>query len=101
MRDLSDRVRTLLDRPNMDKLFAHTLKYLLKMVVFDHSFSLKKDCMIYKTYVHIRVAHGRFERVNLQKKMPGSDTYFFENCIPLGIQKRPNEKIDVCPCKIY
>ena len=38
-------------------------------------------------------AHGVPKGVNLQKKLPGSDTYFFEKHIPLGIQKRPNENI--------
>ena len=28
-----------------------------------------------------------------KKKLPGSDTYFFEKYISLGIQKRPNENI--------
>ena len=37
--------------------------------------------------------HGGLERVNLQKKMPGSDTYIFDMYIPLGIGKRPNENI--------
>ena len=37
--------------------------------------------------------HGVPKGVNLQKKLPGSDTYFFEKYIPLGIQKRPNENI--------
>ena len=37
--------------------------------------------------------HGVPKGVNLQKEMPGSDTYFFERYIPLGIQKRPNEDI--------
>ena len=37
--------------------------------------------------------HGGLERVNLQKKMPGSDTYIFDKYIPLGIGKRPNENI--------
>ena len=38
-------------------------------------------------------AHGVPKWVNLQKKMPGSDTYFFEKHIPLGIQNRLNENI--------
>ena len=37
--------------------------------------------------------HGGLERVNLQKKMSGSDTYIFDVYIPLGIGKRPNENI--------
>ena len=37
--------------------------------------------------------HGGLERVNLQKKMPDSDTYIFDMFIPLGIGKRPNENI--------
>ena len=39
------------------------------------------------------IGHGVPKGVNLQKKMPGSDTYFFEKYIPLGIQKRLNENI--------
>ena len=33
------------------------------------------------------------ERGQFTKKLPGSDTYFFEKYIPIGIQKSPNEKI--------
>ena len=33
------------------------------------------------------------ERGQFTKQMPGSETYFFEKYIPLGIQKRLNENI--------
>ena len=51
-----------------------------------------KHCVL-ENCSYVFSPHGVPKGVNLQKKLPGSDTYFFENYIPLGIQKRLNENI--------
>ena len=54
---------------------------------------IPKSKIFYLCQELVPPAHGGLERVNLQKKMPGSDNYIFDMYIPLGIKTRPNENI--------
>ena len=60
-----------------------------------HKTNLYSVCIILSIFKDISCSgvHGGLERVNLQKKIPGSDTYIFDMYIPLGIKTRPNENI--------
>ena len=90
--ELLPRFKAML--PNLPKI--KTIIYMEDQLQKTSTAGFKEgvDIIAFRSVVsNVSWYHGGLERANLQKKMPGSNTYIFYMYIPLGNKKRPNENI--------
>ena len=87
------KLNTLIDRESLLSRLIMLRKLIRQKKIQDNKDNFYINIWaLLRSLGHMGI-HGRLERVDFPPKRPESDTYFFEKYIPIGIQKRPNEKI--------